>query len=278
MPYETIQVKPYTVAIGAEIAGVDLSKPLGNQQFQEVHDALMAHQVLFFRDQHLTLDQHKAFGRLFGELAIHPNSPGPEGHPEILPVHADANSKRIAGERWHSDVSCDPEPPMGSILNLKTIPPVGGDTIFASMYAAYDALSEPMKTFLCGLTAIHDGAPNYNRTNKLYGKVSNKTFPTAEHPLIRTHPVTGRQAIFVNPVYTVGIKDLPDDEATAILGFLYEHCGKPHWQVRFRWEADSVAFWDNRCVQHIAMWDYYPQVRSGFRVTVKGDKPFYRAS
>jgi taurine dioxygenase len=278
MPYETIQVKPYTVAIGAEIAGVDLSKPLGNQQFQEVHDALMAHQVLFFRDQHLTLDQHKAFGRLFGELAIHPNSPGPEGHPEILPIHADANSKRIAGERWHSDVSCDPEPPMGSILNLKTIPPVGGDTIFASMYAAYDALSEPMKTFLCGLTAIHDGAPNYNRTNKLYGKVSNKTFPTAEHPLIRTHPVTGRQAIFVNPVFTVGIKDIPDDEAAAILGFLYEHCGKPHWQVRFRWEADSVAFWDNRCVQHIAMWDYYPQVRSGFRVTVKGDKPFYRAN
>ena len=169
MAYETIQVKPATVAIGAEVSGIDLSRPLGNQQFQEVHDALMAHQVLFFRDQKLTLDQHKAFGRLFGELAIHPNTPGPEGHPEILPVHADANSKRIAGERWHSDVSCDPEPPMGSILNLKIVPPVGGDTIFASMYAAYDALSPGMKTYLSGLTAIHDGSMNYGRTNRLIG-------------------------------------------------------------------------------------------------------------
>jgi taurine dioxygenase len=277
MAYETISVTPATVAIGAEVSGIDLSRPLGNQQFQEVHDALMAHQVLFFRDQRLTLDQHKAFGRLFGELAIHPNTPAPEGHPEILPVHADAKSKRIAGERWHSDVSCDPEPPMGSILNLKTIPPMGGDTIFASMYAAYDALSEPMKKFLCQLTALHDGAPNYNRTNKLYGRPTDKVFPHAEHPLIRTHPVTGRQAIFVNPVFTVGIKDLPDDEAKAILEFLYDHCNKPHWQVRFRWEPNSVAFWDNRCVQHIAMWDYYPNVRSGFRVTVKGDRPYYRA-
>jgi taurine dioxygenase len=157
MPYETIEVKPATAAIGAEVSGIDLGKPLGNQQFQEVHDALMAHQVLFFRDQKLTLDQHKAFGHLFGELHIHPNTPGPDGHPEILPIHADANSKRINGERWHSDVSCDPEPPMGSILNLKVVPPVGGDTIFASMYAAYDALSEPMKKYLAALTAIHDG-------------------------------------------------------------------------------------------------------------------------
>ena len=167
MPYETIEVKPATAAIGAEIAGVDLSRPLGNQQFQEVHDALMAHQVIFFRDQKLSFEQHKAFGRLFGELHIHPNTPGPEGHPEILPIHADVNSKRISGERWHSDVSCDAEPPMGSILNLKVVPPVGGDTIFASMYAAYDALSKPMQAFLSGLTAIHDGSMNYSRTNRL---------------------------------------------------------------------------------------------------------------
>jgi len=277
MAYETINVNPVTPLIGAEISNIDLSRPLGNQQFQEVHDALMAHQVLFFRDQKLTLDQHKAFGRLFGELAIHPNTRGPEGHPEILPVHADANSKRIAGERWHSDVSCDPEPPMGSILNLKTIPPTGGDTIFTSMYAAYDALSAPMKKFLGQLTAIHDGAPNYNRTNKLIGEAAQKIFPHAEHPVIRTHPVTGKQAIFVNPVFTVSLKDVPEAESKAILEFLYEHCGRPHWQVRFRWQPDSVAFWDNRCVQHIAMWDYFPQVRSGYRVTVKGDKPYHRA-
>ncbi len=276
MPYETITVKPVTPVIGAEISDVDLRKPLGNQQFQEVHDALMAHQVIFFRDQDLTLDQHKTFGRLFGELHIHPNSAGPEGHPEILRIHADANSKYIAGERWHSDVSCDPEPPMGSILNLKTIPEVGGDTLFASMYAAYDALSAPMKAFLSGLTAIHDGAPNYTRINQLTGKEGRKDFPRAEHPVIRTHPVTGRSAVFVNPVFTVAIKDVPEAESKAILEFLYEHCARPHWQVRFRWQPHSVAFWDNRCVQHIAMWDYYPQVRSGFRVTVKGDKPFHR--
>ena len=276
MAYETIAVKPATVAIGAEVAGIDLSRPLGNQQFQEVHDALMAHQVLFFRDQKLTLDQHKAFGKLFGDLAIHPNTPGPDGHPEVLPVHADANSKRIAGERWHSDVSCDPEPPMGSILNLKVVPPVGGDTIFASMYAAYDALSPGMKTYLGSLTAIHDGSMNYGRTNRLIGADGPKSFPRAEHPVIRTHPVTGRQAIYVNPVFTMAIKDVPENESQAILEFLYEHCGRPHWQVRFRWQPDSVAFWDNRCVQHIAMWDYFPDVRSGFRVTVKGDKPIHR--
>ena len=179
----------------------------------------MAHQVLFFRDQKLTLDQHKAFGRLFGELHIHPNTPGPEGHPEILPIHADANSKRIAGERWHSDVSCDPEPPMGSILNLKTVPPVGGDTIFASMYAAYDALSAPMQQFLSGLTAIHDGSMNYSRTNRLIGADGPKTFPRAEHPVIRTHPVTGRQAIFVNPVFTHSIKDVPEGGEQGDPGF-----------------------------------------------------------
>jgi len=273
MPYETIEVKPMTPTIGAEILGVDLATKLGNQQFQEVHDALMAHQVIFFRDQDLSLDQHKAFGRLFGELHIHPNSPGPDGHPEILPVHADAGSKRIAGERWHSDVSCDPEPPMGSILNLKIVPPNGGDTLFSSMYAAYDALSAPMQAFLAGLTAIHDGAPNYTRTNQLIGNAAAKSFPRAEHPVIRTHPVTGRRAIFVNPVFTVAIKDVPEAESKAILDFLYEHCARPHWQVRFRWQPDSVAFWDNRCVQHYPLNDYHGHRRVMHRITLQGDRP-----
>src|SRR5512133_2609980 len=169
MGYETINVMRVTPHIGAEVDGLTLAKPLTNRQVEELHLALAEHQVLFFRDQPLDLESHKALGRYFGELHIHPNTPGPEGHPEILPIHADANSKRISGERWHSDVSCDPEPPMGSILNLKVIPPVGGDTIFASMYAAYDALSEPMKKFVSGLTAIHDGSMNYSRTNRLIG-------------------------------------------------------------------------------------------------------------
>ena len=163
MAYQTEwQVKKLTPHIGAEISGVDLSRPLGNQQFQEVHDALMENLVIFFRDQRLTHDQHKEFGRLFGELAIHPTSPNaPEGHPEILTIHADEKSKHVAGEEWHSDVSCDPEPPMGSILYLTEVPPEGGDTLFASMYAAYEKLSPPIRTLVEGLTAIHDGEPVY---------------------------------------------------------------------------------------------------------------------
>src|ERR1700760_1452568 len=162
MPDETIEVKPATAAIGAEISGVDLSRPLGNQQFQEVHDALMENQVIFFRDQHMTHNEHKAFGRLFGELAIHPASRNaPEGHPEILTIHADENSKHVAGEEWHSDVSCDTDPPMGSILYLTEGPPEGGATLFASMYAAYDKLSPPIQRLVEGLVAVHDGEPVY---------------------------------------------------------------------------------------------------------------------
>jgi taurine dioxygenase len=275
MSYATIEVRPMTPRIGAEIFGVDLAKPLGNQQFQEIHDALMAHQVVFFRDQDMDLDQHKAFGRRFGELHIHPASPGPEGHPEILIIHGDAKSKRVAGEVWHSDVSCDQEPPMGSILHIKTLPEVGGDTLFASMYAAYEALSEPMQQFLAGLTAIHSGEHVYRGRYADRGvNDAGKVFPEAEHPVVRTHPVTRRKGLFVNQGFTTRIKQLKRPESDALLRFLCEHATKPEFHCRFRWRKNSVAFWDNRCVQHQAMWDYYPEVRSGFRVTIKGDKPF----
>jgi taurine dioxygenase len=274
MTYETIDVMPLTPTLGAEIGGVDLSQPLGNHQFKEVHDALMQHQVIFFRDQEMTLEQHKAFGRLFGQLHVHPSAPSPEGHPEILRIHADETSKQVAGHRWHSDVSCDPEPPMGSILHLHTVPPSGGDTLFASMYAAYDALSDNMKTYLDGLIAVHDGGPNYRRRAAIDGRDDKREFPRAEHPVIRSHPVTGRKALFVNPVFTIAIKDLPEQEGEAILRFLYAHNNRPQFQVRFRWQENSIAFWDNRCVQHIAMWDYFPNIRSGNRVTVQGDRPY----
>jgi len=272
--YETIQVTPSTPYIGAEIEGVDLSRPLGNREVDELHTALAFHQVLFFRDQRLDYNSAKALGRHFGDLHIHPNTPGPEGHPEILPIHADANSKRIAGERWHSDVSCDAEPPLGSILYLHTVPPVGGDTLFASQYAAYDALSPRMKTYLEGLTAFHDGGPSYRATNAKIGvPETGRVYPSASHPVVRTHPVTKRKALYVNHGFTQRINGLPDDEARTLLAFLVEHSTKPDFQVRFRWRANSVAFWDNRAVQHLAVWDYFPQIRSGFRVTIKGDRP-----
>jgi len=276
MPYQTIEVTKLTPHIGAEIGGVDLSRPLGNQQFQEVHDALMANLVVFFRDQHLTHDQHKDFGRRFGELAAHPASRySPDGHPEILTIHADENSKHVAGEEWHSDVSCDENPPMGSMLYLTEIPPVGGDTLFASMYAAYDKLSAPIKILVEGLTAIHDGEPVYR--GRFGYDAGAKGFPRAEHPIVRTHPVTGRKALFVNPNFTTRIPGLSKVESEALLAMLYQHAETPEFQCRFKWQPNSVAFWDNRCVQHHAMWDYFPQRRHGYRVTINGDRPFYRA-
>jgi len=275
MAYDTIQVRPLTPALGAEISDIDLTATLSNRQADDLHAALAAHQVLFFRDQKIDLEQQKRLGRHFGELHIHPNTPGPAGHPEILPIHADGQSKRANGENWHSDVSCDEEPPLGSILHLHTVPPVGGDTIFASQTAAYDALTPAFQAFLAGLTATHSGDQSYRRTNKLLGiDDSRRVFPQAVHPVVRTHPVTGRKALFVNENFTMHINELSPAESTAVLAFLYAHGTKPAFQVRFSWQPNSIAFWDNRAVQHIAMWDYFPQVRSGNRVTIKGDRPF----
>jgi taurine dioxygenase len=275
MTYASIQVEKVTPLAGAEIRGVDLSKPLDERTFKEIHAALIDNGVIFFRDQHLTPEQQKAFGRLFGELHLHPAAPRevPE-HPEILVIHADENSKHVAGENWHSDVSCDLEPPMGSILYMHELPPVGGDTLFASMYAAYDALSEPMKRFLEPLTAMHEGEHVYRGR---YGvNDTGKVFPKAEHPVVRTHPVSGRKALYVNGGFTTRIVQLKRAESDAVLQFLYRHAETPEFHCRFRWQVNSMAFWDNRCMQHHAMWDYYPQRRHGHRVTIKGDKPFYR--
>lgn len=278
MSYSNIEVRKVTPRIGAEIHGVDLSQPLDEATAQAIRDALTENQVIFFRDQDITLDQHKAFGRLFGDLHIHPAAPAPEGHPEVFRIHADEHSTHIAGEAWHTDVSCDAEPPMGSILRLHTVPESGGDTLFASMYAAYDGLSPTMQEFLCGLTAVHSGEHVYR------GRYSNKEgetdssrgdIPVSEHPVIRTHPVSGRRGIYVNYGFTIRIKELSQTESDALLRFLFDHVSKPDYQVRFRWRPNSIAFWDNRCTQHLALWDYYPQVRSGYRITIKGDRPFF---
>jgi len=275
MEYESITVTPATPRIGALVEDVSLANALSNRQVEELHCALAEHLVLFFRDQPMDVEAHKRFGRYFGELHIHPSTPGPQGHPEILPIHADANSRRINGEYWHSDVSCEEEPPMGSILYLHTVPPRGGDTLFASQYAAYDALSSGMKVYLEGLTATHSGDHIYRRNNALMGiPESGKSYPRASHPVVRTHPVTGRKALYVNGEFTTQIDGLSREESRAILDFLCEFGTREEFQVRFRWRAHSVAFWDNRCVQHQALWDYYPQTRSGRRVTIRGDRPF----
>ena len=273
-PYETIDVDKLTPIIGAEIGGADLASPLSNRQMDEIHRALAENSVIFFRDQHLTQEQHLAFGRNFGDLHIHPAAPHAPGHEELMIIHADKDSPRANGQGWHSDVSCDTEPPMGSILYIKQTPPKGGDTLFASMYAAYEALSDRMKTYLEGLTAIHDGEDAYRGTYKNLGGQEKAVYPRAEHPVIRTHPVTGKKALYVNRGFTRRLVGVPRDESTAVLQYLYEHAENPLFQCRFRWQSNSIAFWDNRCVQHRAMWDYWPHTRSGFRVTLAGDKPY----
>ena len=272
-PYETIRVEKLTPIIGAEIAGVDLSRPLSPAQGDELHRALAENLVIFFRDQEITPAQHLAFGRLFGDLHLHPAAPHVEGVPELMIIRADRDSRRANGEDWHTDVSCDTEPPMGSILRITECPPEGGDTLFASMYAAYDALSDRMKAYLDGLSAVHDGEHVYRGTYAGLGVQDKASYPCSEHPVVRTHPVTGRKALYVNRIFTTRIAGLPQDESGAVLAFLLAHAENPLWQCRFRWRANSIAFWDNRCAQHRAMWDYWPQTRSGFRVTVKGERP-----
>ena len=269
-PFELVKVTPHC---GAEVRGLDLSQPLDQRTVDGLTRALGEHGVLFFHEQKMTPVQQKELGRCFGELHLHPAWPRlVEGHPEIMEIYADANTKRIAGEDWHSDVSCDPEPPLGTILQMLEVPEVGGDTLFASMYAAWDALSAPMRKMLDGMTALHDGEATYR--GRYEGAVeAGKVYPRSVHPVARAHPVTGRKALFVNRIFTTRIQELAKPESDAVLAMLFSHIEQPEFHCRFKWRVGSVAFWDNRCVQHHALWDYYPQRRRGMRVTIKGDKP-----
>jgi taurine dioxygenase len=273
-PYETLRLDKLTPVIGAEVSGIDLSQPLGNRQREELHRALAENLVIFFRDQHITAQQHLAFGRLFGELHIHPAAPHVDGEPALMVIKADRDSPRANGEGWHTDVSCDVEPPMGSILYIHTCPPCGGDTLFANMYAAYDALSDRMKAYLDGMQAEHDGEPVYRGLYANLGVADRPSYPRAEHPVVRTHPVTGRKALFVNPNFTSHIVGMSRLESDALLDMLYRHSERDDFKCRFKWQPNSIACWDNRCAMHLAMWDYYPQKRYGHRVTIAGTKPY----
>ena len=267
--YRHIDVSPLTPTIGAVVEGVDLAQPMDDAVFEEVHRAWMEHLVLFMREQDMTPEQHLAFGRRFGELHIHPAAPYAHGNPELMVIHTDADSKRNNGSGWHSDVSADEEPPLGSILHLHTVPAAGGDTLFASMYAAYEALSRPLRDLLEGLTARHEA----DYTGQYGDHPPQREFPRASHPVVRMHPVTGRKALFVNAGFTRAIDGLSRRESRALLDFLFEHVKNPAFACRFEWQPLSLAMWDNRCVQHVAVWDYHPETRSGLRVTIKGDRP-----
>ena len=268
--YKQIEVEPLTPTIGAVVSGVDLTQPVDDALLSEIHTAWMEHLVLFFRAQPMSPDQHLAFGRRFGELHIHPAAPYAQDTPELMVIHTDKDSFRNNGERWHSDVSADEEPPMGSLLHIHQVPNRGGDTSWSNMYAAYEALSPTMQTLLDPLTALH--ASDYSGQ---YGDHQpQRESPQAVHPVVRTHPVTKQKALFVNEVFTRRIIELSREESRAVLDFLFDHVKNINFQCRFQWEADSVALWDNRCTQHMAVWDYYPESRSGIRVTIRGDRPF----
>jgi taurine dioxygenase len=281
---EELIFKPLTPSIGAEVQGVDLTVEIDDVQFQRILDAWISWGVLIFRDQALDLEQHVALGRRFGELYSHilPDAKTPPGYPEVIELHTDAHSERAGGESWHTDVSADEEPPMASILHITETPDTGGDTLFASMNAVYDDLSGPMKSFLSGLTATHRASRGYNAVHDRNQPQGPSTvplggweFPDSHHPVIRTHPVTGRHSVYVNTIYTSHIDELAPDESDSILAVLLERIHNPRYQCRVQWRKNTVVLWDNRCVQHHAVWDYFPKLRHGNRVTIKGDRPFF---
>lgn len=290
LDFRTISVEPLTPIIGAEIRGVDLSRPLSPEQIAEIRKAHAAHHVIYFRDQVLSNEDHKRFARLFGKLHVHPyhvknaapdhaktaetdKAPFPESDPEILIVKADQKSKFVAGEGWHSDVTCDAEPPMGSMLYITQTPEIGGgDTMFASTVRAYEALSPMMKEILGRLTATHDGAKPYTGA---YGTAPPPGgWPKTVHPVVITVPWNGKKSLYVNRGFTTRINELDRSESDAMLEMLWRHI-ESHvaCQCRVKWTPNMLVFWDNWSVQHHAVWDYYPYSRYGQRVSIVNGRP-----
>jgi taurine dioxygenase len=269
------EIKQLSPMIGAELSGLKLSGDLPDAAISEIRRALLEFKVVFFRDQHeLTAAEHIAFARRFGDLEIHPATPKGQEDPEILRITHDETSKGRENA-WHSDVTWRPEPSLGSILRAREVPPFGGDTLFSCMYAAYDALSPAMKDWVSGLTARHDIARVFaGRLNKSIEEL-HAQYPVQEHPVVRTHPETGRRALYVNTAFTDQIVGLSKKESDWLLAHLYTFAALPEHQCRFRWEAGSLAFWDNRACQHYAASDYFPQRRVMERVTIAGDRPFF---
>jgi taurine dioxygenase len=269
-----MRIEPLTVTIGAEVSGVDLADDLSDQVIEDLRAALLEHKVIFFREQHrLDRDRHIAFGRRFGDLEIHPITPAGQDQPEIFVLPS--GGQHGAPGVWHSDVTWRPEPSMGSILRSIELPPVGGDTLWADMAAAYDLLDDATKKEIDGLVAFHDYARVFGlgRSEEEQAKMREE-HPTVEHPVVRTHPETGRKTLYVNAAFACGIKGMGPLEGQRLLRRLERQAWLPTVQCRFRWLPGSVAFWDNRATQHAASNDFLPQRRVMERVTVVGDRPF----
>ena len=275
MTTSNITVSPLTPAIGAEIGNVDLGQ-VTDQEIIDIRAALLKHKVVFFREQTLSQAQHIGLARGFGELEIHPATPSSQSNPEVLHIAHGTESK---GQEnfWHSDVTWREKPSLGSILKAVKVPAVGGDTLFANMVLAYELLPENMKEAITGRVAIHDIARVFAKRLNKSAEELRERYPPVEHPIVRTHPETGESVLYENTAFTSHIKDMDRDESAQLLRTLYLTAANPEIQCRFRWEKGSLAFWDNRASQHFASSDYFPQVRKMERVTIAGDRPFWRS-
>lgn len=277
---EKLAIKPLGPFIGAKDGNLDVSRPLSDAQFEQLYHALLRHQVLFLREQVITPEQHRALAIRFGDLHIHPVYPHAEGVEEIivLDTHQDNPPDN---DNWHTDVTFIQTPPAVALLASKVLPESGGDTLWTSGIAAYEALSAPFKTLLAELRAEHDftkAFPEYKhrKTEEAHRQWQQAVAknPPVYHPVIRTHPVSGKKALFVNEGFTTRIMDISQKESDALLGFLFAHVTRPEFQVRWRWQPNDLAIWDNRVTQHYANADYYPARRVMQRATVLGDRPY----
>ncbi|MDA1090431.1 MAG: TauD/TfdA family dioxygenase [Proteobacteria bacterium] len=272
----TLQITPLAPALGAEIGGVDLSGDLGDGVIAEIRQALLAHLVIFFRDQDITPKQHLAFARRFGDIVSYPMVAGLDDYPEIVPVVKLADENHNFGGIWHSDTTYLAAPPMGAILVARELPPHGGDTLFANMALAYETLSGGMKEMLSGLTAINSSAKDAVAKSREDRQKDMDDVPeplVSEHPVVRTHPETGKKVLYVNIGHTIGFKGMAMEESAPILKFLFAHQRRDEFAMRFQWRSGSIAFWDNRSSQHYPLNDYHGHKRVMHRVTLAGDVP-----
>ncbi|MDW3221174.1 MAG: TauD/TfdA family dioxygenase [Acidimicrobiales bacterium] len=273
-----LRLRPISGALGAEVTGIDLGD-LDADAVAAIRDAFVDHHVLVFRDQDLTPEDQVAFGRHFGELDTHPFVEMNEQHGEILDVVTEPDDRSNFGGGWHTDLTFLDEPDLGSILYAVEVPETGGDTLFANQHLAYDALSETMRAILDDLEAVHSAAPQYGEgglstySKSMETKDSELSYKTVVHPVVRTHPESGRKALYVNGAFTTGIVGMHGAESRHLLEFLLKHAVRERFTCRVRWEPGTLVMWDNRSVQHYALHDYAGQRRHMRRVTVKGDRP-----
>jgi len=273
-----IKLRKLGVFLGAEVTGLDLTRPLDDATVAAIGEALATHEVLVFPRQRISSEDLKRFGRRFGELTVHPFSTNAADSPELIVYDNKEGNPPAATDIWHSDETFRDCPPMGTMLCAKIVPAIGGDTAFHSMTAAYESLSERMQQFISGLEAVHDFKPFkalFSESEEGWRKLRHfeEIYRQATHPVVRVHPVSGKKALFVNPQFTLFIKGMEERESRALLDTLFRVTSVLEHQYRHRWEPDMLVFWDNRSTQHAAVHDYYPQRRLMERVTIKGDRP-----